>query len=59
MFSDFEKMESEHVPKVSFKVWQEYMWSSVNVLPKGRKISDLTNRDVFQLNVSWINGNLE
>ena len=59
MFSDFEKMESEQVPKVSFKVWREYMWSSVNVLPNSRKVSDLTNRDVFQLNVSWINGNLE
>ena len=59
MFSDFEKMESEQVAKVSFKVWREYMWSSVNVLPNSRKVSDLTNRDVFQLNVSWINGNLE
>ena len=34
------------------------MLSAVNVLPKGLKISDLTKRDVFQLNLSYIYGKL-
>ena len=48
-------MAFEHLPEISLKDRREYMWSSVNVLPKSPKISDLTNRDVFQLNVSLIN----
>ena len=32
------------------------MCSAVNVLPKSNKILNLTNRDVFKLNVSHING---
>ena len=33
------------------------MWLAVNLLPNSPKISYLSNRGVFQLNVSWINGN--
>ena len=35
-------------------VWEEYMWSPANVLPKSHILSVLTNRDVFWLNFSWI-----
>ena len=49
-------MAVEHVAKI-FLIWRrEYMWSARNLLPNSPKISDLTNRDVFQLNVSCING---
>ena len=34
------------------------MRSAVNVFPNGPKSSDLTNRDVSQLNVSKIKGDL-
>ena len=34
------------------------MRSAINVLPNSPKTSDVTNRDIFQLNVSKINGNL-
>ena len=32
---------------------------AVNVLTNGPKILDLIQRDVFQLNLYWINGKLE
>ena len=38
------------------QVWGEYMWSTVNVLTKSLYILDLIQRDVFQLNFSWIKG---
>ena len=41
-----------------FQLWQEYMWSEVNLSPNKPKISVLTNRDVFWPNSTWINGNL-
>ena len=34
------------------------MWSPVNVLPNSPKIPDMTNRDVFQVNMASINGSL-
>ena len=34
------------------------MWSLVNVLQKGLKISDLTKTDVFKRNLSYISGKL-
>ena len=40
------------------QIWQEYMWSFVNVLKKCPKISDLTKTHVSQLNLFDINGNL-
>ena len=52
-------MAFEYVAAISLKQWREYMWSAVNVLLNSPKISDLANSDVFQLNVSWINGNWE
>ena len=58
MFSVFEIMEFEHLVEISLNEWQEYMWSAVSLLPNSPKILDLTNRDVFQLNVCSINGNL-
>ena len=51
-------MALEHVAEISLKNWREYMWPAIKVLPNSPKISDLTNRDVFQLNMSRINGNL-
>ena len=35
-------------------LWREYLPSAVNVLRDGRKISDFTNREVFQLNLAQI-----
>ena len=40
------------------KLWREYMWSAVNVLPKRPKVSDLNKRNVSLLNFSWLNGKL-
>ena len=37
------------------QLWQEYMWLAVNVLPNNPKISDLTKKDVFWLNLFQIN----
>ena len=51
-------MAFEHVAEISPKYWGEYMWSVVNVLQNSAKIWHLTNRDIFQLNVSWTNGYL-
>ena len=53
----FAIMAFQHFAKISLKKWREYVSSAVNVLPNSPKTSDLTNRDVFQLNVSKINGN--
>ena len=41
------------------QLWREYMWSSNNVLKSSIMIFDLIQRDVFYLNFSSINGNLE
>ena len=58
MFSIFQLMAFEHFVKISLKQWREYIWSAVNMLPNSLETSDLTNRDLFQLNVSKINGNI-
>ena len=42
-----------------YQLWPQYMSWKVNLLPSSPKISDLTNTNVFQLNLSTINGNLE
>ena len=39
-------------------LWTEYMWSNVNVLTNSLYILDVIHRDVFQLNLSLINGKL-
>ena len=57
MFFVIEIMALEHVAEICLTSWQEYIWSAVNVVPNSPKTSDVTNRDVFQLNVSKINGN--
>ena len=58
MFSVSEIMALEHIAEIFRKKWGGYMWSAINVLPNSSEILDLTNRDVFQLNLSWNNGNL-
>ena len=50
-------MALEQVSDISLKKWLEYIWLAVNVLPNVPKTSHLTNRDIFQLNVSKTNGN--
>ena len=59
MFSVFLIMALEHVAEISLTSWREDMGSAVNVLPNNPNTSDLTNRDVFQLNVSKIKFELE
>ena len=63
MLSKFEKIFSivelvavEQVAEILFIQQREYISSAVNVSPNSPKISDLTNRDFCQLNVSWLNG---
>ena len=41
------------------QLWQEYIWSAVNVLNNRPKISDPTKRHDTQLNMFDINGILE
>ena len=41
-----------------YQLWQEYIWSPVNMLQIGPKISDTTNRNDTQLNFFDINGTL-
>ena len=50
-------MAFENFAEFSLKEWEEYTWSAVNVLPNSPKISNVTNRDVFQLNGPKNNGN--
>ena len=40
------------------QLWQEYMWSAINVLKKCPNIADLTKRHDKQLNLFDINGTL-
>ena len=40
------------------QLWQEYMWSAVNVLKDDPNISDLTKRHDTQLNLFDVNGKL-
>ena len=40
------------------QLWQECMWWAVNVLKSSHKISDLTQGDVFELNLAEINRNV-
>ena len=58
MFSVFEIMAFQHIAEISLKQLREYMWSAVNVFPISPKTLDLTNRDVFELNVSKMSRNL-
>ena len=37
---------------------REYLWSGVNVLTNSLKIWDVTNADIFQLNLSQIRGKI-
>ena len=41
-----------------FQLWQEDVWTAVNVLKNGPKISDPNNRQDTQLNLFDINGKL-
>ena len=40
-------------------LWREYLPSAVNVLTNSPKISDQTKREIFQLNLSQIDGKLK
>ena len=40
------------------ELWRECMWAAVNVLPNSPKISYLTEKGVFQPNLSWLIGNI-
>ena len=51
-------MALEDVAELSLKEWQEYMWSTVNVLPNSAKIPHLNNGDFSEHNMGLINGNL-
>ena len=58
MFSFLEIVAVEHVAQIFFIDRGEYMRSALKILPDSPNISDLTDRDVSELNVSPINGKL-
>ena len=53
----FEIMAFELVPKLC-TLQREYLLSAVNVLTNSLKISDQTNADFFQLNISQMHGKI-
>ena len=54
----FRKMAFELVARNCATLQQEYLFWAVNVLTNSIKISDQTNADFFQLNISPMHGKI-